>query len=73
MITQFLGCSGFEEATKQKNLQNATTLDLPIQYRTTIPVKCSEGYSKVSGLDYVICLENRKFSGLSDIHCIGKY
>ena len=72
-LLYFLGCNGFEAAAKQQNLENVTNLDIPIQYGTIILTKCSEGYSKVSGLDYVICAKNRKFSGLSDIHCVGKY
>ena len=43
-----------------------------VTYGTKVPIKCADGYKKISGPDAVTCFENTNFYGLDEVSCLGE-
>ena len=62
-------CKMFQDDWMNRKIENATKLDIPIAYGNVIPIRCVDGYLKLTGPDAVTCSENTTFIGLDYIVC----
>ena len=62
----------FEADWKRRKIENTTELKLPVSHGARIPVRCVDGYQKLSGPHAVTCIGDT-FYGLDEVVCYGEY
>ena len=62
----------FEADWKRRKIENTTELKLPVSYGARIPVRCVDGYQKLSGPHAVTCIGDT-FYGLEKVVCYSEY